>query len=141
MLEGGDKTYLREHFLHVTFKPCSDCIGERGSNHFTKQCRTISVKGHVFKRLATDKALVASLGVFRFERTHNFTEGFRGHFPNVIIFQMVPDVFNELIQISVALFEVFEDSRKVVFPEEVICDVYNVRTHFYLLSETYHSQN
>lgn len=84
---------------------------------------------------AVEEILLASYHVSDFERAHDLSERLGVHGPNVTGVEVDRDILDELIGVA----DLVEDLVVVVLDDEVVREVHNVLSHFYLLSRDFPS--
>ncbi len=84
---------------------------------------------------AVEEVFLTRHHVSDFERAHDLPESLGRHVLNVAEFEIELDVQNKLVRSA----NLGEDLAVAVFADEVVPEVYNVLSHFYLLSRDFPS--
>ena len=106
----------------------SDRVRETERNEFAKHLLAVAAEAD-----AVEEILLARHHVCDLERAHDPAEGIGVHGPNIAGVQIELDVLNKLIGIA----DLVEDLVVAILADEVVREVNNVLSHFYLLSRDF----
>jgi len=106
--------------------PDRACKAER--DEFAKHLLTVATKVDLVEELFLARQYVSDL-----ERAHDSPEGIGTHGPNVARFQIELDVLDEFVPVD----DPVENLVVAVLGDEVVREVNNVLSHFYLLSRDF----
>lgn len=116
----------RDLRVQVAGETVANHEGEAASDEVTKQVIAVAVEAEVSEKF------LAGHHVTHFERRHDLAELRRAHLADITGFQCELDVVDELVRLRA---HPLDGCIEIVLADEVVRQVNNVRSHFYLLQE------
>lgn len=128
-LESGNSAFVSGNARKALFaESIPDRKCETEGNEFTEHLLAVATKVD-----AIEEILLASHDIADFERAHDLAKLGGGHGPNITGLEIGFDVFDELVRIP----EPVKGFVVAALADEVVREVHNVLSHFYLLSRDF----